>query len=330
MVADITDKFIKGITNTVFDLTPRFLDEIQMGMEHAENPINQTLQIISQFHGPYNGASSHIADFIKKYSDKLSKFENALGRVNNKLNKKIDRIQQAIGEIENRVETINKLVGNNMSTAHLRSFIQNAQNIHPLINDMIQREISKFPYFKQISEEVGMFFNLHIDKTLVNAEQILSGNRTREYSTNSNIKPRLYNNTFKPIADMVEDGMNLVDSFMHRALPLGDNIKNVAGDIAHGFNGVRDVLHHARALGAKNGSLIVLMDGVGEQLRLLNTFFPVTFTRNNDTTSGELTTEHGPLMVDEHGRHYGGNINDAPRDDLENLGSSRVKQNIKP
>jgi hypothetical protein len=334
-MADANYNFFKSLNCNVFDLKPKILDELHLALEHCENPIMQTMQVISELHGPFNGGSQALADFVNTFKGQLGKFESALQKSITSVESQINQIKQLTSEISSNVNLINQITSSQMDTPTLRAFVCESQKLNPLINDMIQREIGKFPMFQQISEQVGMFYNLHVDKRMVDPEKVLTDNTGyKKYDTNMVMRKQNFKQGFRPVTEMVEHSHNFTESLVSRCVPyydLGNHVKGYSGGSpsAHGYTNCQDVFHLKRAQDAKNGAMIKLLSKFGDRLRLLNSFFPVTMSVNYGTESQEIQTEHGPVLVDEHGRNYGGFTDNANKDNLDALGSSEVKQSVK-
>lgn len=335
-MAEVADyNFFKSLNANVFDLSPKILDELHLALEHSEKPIEQTMQVISEMHGPYNGSSEKMAEFVNSFAGKLGKFESALTKSKSLMNSKAEQIKSIVSEIKSTVNLINKTTASQMNTPMLRAFIGEAQKLNPLVNDLIQREIDRFPMFQQVSESIGMFFNIHVTKTALDVSKTLKNNTGyTNYDTNMILRKNSFKKSFRPISEMIERSHVLTDSLSYRCIPQNDiaNYHKNYGDstpFSHGYNNCQDVYHLERMKNARNGSLIKLINTFGDQLRLLNTFFPVTISLDYGTESQEIMTEHGPVLVDEHGRGYDGYNNSASVDNLEALASSEIKQSIK-
>lgn len=333
-MADVDLKFFKSLSGNVFNMTPKILDELHLALEHCENPINQTMQVISELHGPFNGTSQHLADFMSSFKGKLGKFESVLQKTASTISSRVSELREITSKLTSTVNLINQVTCSSMDTPTLRAFIGEAQKLNPLVNDMIQREIGKFPMFQQISESVGMFYNLHITKKMIDPDMVMKDNTGyKNYDTNMVTRKDGFQKVFRPVVEMIEGSHNLVDSLMHRcqpALDLFNHIPNYSKGRpqAHGYNNCQDVFHHERATNAKDGAFMKLVGKFGDQLRLLNSFFPVTVSVDYGTRSQTIETEHGSIMVDESGRGYANYHSTTPKDNLDAMGSSKAKQSI--
>lgn len=335
-MGDVADyNFFKSLNANVFDLSPKILDELHLALEHSEKPIPQTMQVISEMHGPFNGSSSAMQNFMNSFTGKLGKFESALSKTKSTIASQVKQIQEVIKQLNSTVELINRTTTSEMDTPTLRAFIGESQKLNPLVNDMIQREIGRFPMFQQISESIGMFYNLHITRSMVDPEKLSKQNKGYEkYDTNMILRKTGFKKMFRPVSEMLENAHNVTESLASRCLPINDfsnykkNYSN-SKPVTHGYNNCHDVFHLKRAVNAKDGAMIKLVNQFGDRLRLLNTFFPVTMSVDYGTENQEIITEHGPVLVDEHGRGYSGYVNSASEDNLEALASSDIKKSIK-
>lgn len=328
-------KFFKSLNCNAFDLTPKILDELHLALEHVENPINQTMQVISELHGPFSGSSQELGDFIQSLSGKLGKFESALKKMQSNVKTQIAKVKDAVSKVESSVNLINQITSSEMSTSMLRAFIGQAQKLNPLVNDLIQREIEKFPMFQQISESIGMFYNIHISKVMIDPEKVLNGNTGyKSDDTNMVLRKDNFKKIFRPISEMIEQSNNLTESLIHRCQPITDltnYIKNYSESSSkcHGYSNCQDVFHYKRAVAAKDGALVKVISHLGDRVRLLNSIFPVTVSLDYGTQTQEIQTEHGPVMIDENGRSFSENTNNASKDNLNSIGSSLLKQSYK-
>lgn len=330
--ADYT--FFKSLNADVFDLTPKILDELHLALEHSENPIDQTMQVISEMHGPYNGSSESLLKFSENFSKKMGKFDSAMSKTQISIKNRVSQIQEITKQIQSTISLINRKTAHQMDTPTLRAFVGEAQKLNPLVNDMIQRDIGKFPMFQQVSESIGMFYNIHVTRSMVDPRKTLEMSKGYDYTTSRTLRKPTYQKLFRPISEMLETSNRMTDAMAYRCLPPHDmsnfhsNYSNEK-PITHGFHNCQDVFHQKRMIGARDGVLIKLINQFGDQLRLLNTFFPVTVSVDFATESREIDTEHGKVLVDEHGRNYGGYTQNAVPDNLDAMGSSHLKKSIK-
>lgn len=335
-MASLADtKFFKSLHYTALNPLPTILDELHLALEHVENPIMQTMQMISEFHGPFNGASQQLAQMVNSFNSAIGKFESSLQKISSSITNKINQMQGIIADLESTVNRINQITTFSMDVPILRSFISKAQDLHPLINDLIQREIGKFPFFQQISENIGLFYNLHIVQDVIDAPaRILSNIGLKTTETCNVLRPQLFKKIFRPLAEMVEESTNFLDSCMHRCQPLYEmgswmGAYSKGKPLAHGYNNCNDVFHKPRMLEAQKGAMLSLISHFGDRVRLLNSFFPVKMQVNMFTETDQIQTEHGPVMVDEHGRGFPKYKNPSPEDNLEAMGASKIKESIK-
>lgn len=334
MTQNVDLSFFENLQKNAFEKVPKLLDELDLALEHVERPVQQTLQMISEMHGAYNGASSELANFTKSLSSKFpkldSKIQSILGTVENGL----ITIENLTKEVQSLIGRINNLTGHSMDAATLRAFIGKSQCLHPIINKEIQNNIGQFPYFQQISESIGMFYNITINSDIIDPLKCLQSNYKHESdNTNSILRNKTYKKMFRPIADMIEDSHNLLNARYQRCSPMNDcgvKFSNYSSESpkAHGYNNCMDVFHKDRMVSAKGQALNEIVSTFQDKLRLLNTYFPVTITIDRKTDSQEIMTEHGPLMVDEHGREYQRNTKDQNTNNMDALASSEQKKSI--
>ena len=334
MAQNIDLSFFQKLQKNAFEKVPKLLDELDLAMEHVERPVQQTLQMISEMHGVYNGASSQLSQFVKGLSSKFPKIDGKIQSTLGTVEAGLREIENITKSLQSLIGRINDLVGHTMDAPTLRAFIGKSQSLHPIINKQIQDNIGKLPYFQQISESVGMFYNITINSEMIDPIKCLSSNYKHESEdTNCLLRNKNYKKMFRPIADMMEDSNNLLNARYIRCSPMNDcgvKFKNYSQDSpkAHGYNNCMDVFHKDRMIAAKGQARNEIVSTFQDKLRLLNTYFPVTVTIDRKTDFQQIQTEHGPLLVDEHGRELQRNTDDQNKNNMDALASSEIKKSI--
>lgn len=334
MAQNIDLSFFRSLQKNAFEGVPKLLDELDLALEHVERPVQQTLQMISEMHGAYNGASSQLAQLVEGLGGKFPKIEKTIQNTFGNITNAVSQIENIIQTTQSLIGRINNMVGSSMDAATLRAFVCKSQSLNPKINQQIQQNIGQFPYFQQISESVGMFYNITLNSDIIDPYKWLNSNYGRNNNnTNSFLRNNVYKKMFRPISDMVEDSGNLLNARMLRCSPINDcglKLKNYSTESpkAHGYNNSMDVFHKDRMIEAQGQALMEIVSMFQDKLKLLNTYFPVTINIDRETSVQEIQTEHGPLLVDEHGREFQKNTNDQNTDNMDALAASDIKKSI--
>ncbi len=155
MAQNIDLSFFQKLQKNAFEKVPKLLDELDLALEHVERPVQQTLQMISEMHGAYNGASSELSGFVKGLSSKFPKIDS-------KIQSTLGTVESGLQEIENITKTlqsligrINDAVGHSMDAPTLRAFIGKSQSLHPVINKQIQEGFKVKHYKDYMQFSIG-------------------------------------------------------------------------------------------------------------------------------------------------------------------------------
>ena len=159
-------------------------DELYNSLETSENPLDRAIQMISEFHGPWTVCSVELADLSTFIASKIKTpilKTNAMSQISSALNVTNavkNMVPSAVGKISSQTCAI-------MPTPLLREFINKAQKLHPSINMYIQMHIGTFPYFQQISEDVGQFASIVMNKSSIDPMNWPAQNGVNCLDTNS-------------------------------------------------------------------------------------------------------------------------------------------------
>lgn len=280
--------------------TPTIFDELRWAMEHAQNPLEQVTQLIAEFHGPFNGMTSCMAFVINE----LSKLGTAGALIQN--------TSSAINLIEGLTSALTSLVGrqNNincsqMSIPLLREFVSRTQAMHPAINNYIQNNIGKFPYFQQISDEVGSLGKIVLLKTDIPPVDRINSDGKTTMETNSRLSRKTADKLFNKIHTLVDDSANLLDVLFLRAMSVENNMGLLqqsygkAGTaIAHGHSFCMDAFNAQRNKDAVQPCLMKTIDKFGSRLELCDSFFPQKNESMGEPKIFELIAEGNKYKAD--------------------------------
>jgi|TARA_R110000787_G_scaffold336_8_gene1283 hypothetical protein len=285
------------------------LDELHWAMQWQKRPIDRTCQTISQFHGPYSGSSP----ILSKVLNAVKGAENSLQKLARTADEGVHIVTQEIAKVRNIAGLINDVTGANMSTPFLRHFVTECQSLHPDVNAFIQNNINQFPYFQQVSEQIGSHFTIISDVNMISQLFSIECGQLpiNNLKTASRMVRLLSSKMFKATAGNMEDSQNFLDTMSMRNMPYEENFgflnPNYAqGEaMAHGHNCCMDVFHQKRAENAIPKVLENLMNIFGDKLRLLNQIFPVEYRIKHEEKSYDIMVEGESQTVDRLNRSLG-------------------------
>lgn len=294
--------------------TGTIFDELHGAMQTSQNPLDRTIQMISETHGPWSGGSKSLFNFTTMVASILN--VPVLTLLSNKIGNAACAVEKALSLLPpSFVGRGNTLTGATMNTALLREFVTTVQNMHPAINEYIAMHQDTFPYFAPTSEEVGSFAYITIRETETDPSKWGKKNNSGCLDNNSRIHK---NQTFKMIPS-IHQGMDtsnrLVNTMFVRNLQGDNNMAvlrpNYGGEhvIVHGHNFTMDVFHAGRRKNAVPGSLAALMELMGDLIRLINKFFCLLSLGKYELETFNITfAQGGPndspltIVVDNKGR----------------------------
>lgn len=273
----------------------KVMDEVRRPMQLSVTPVETTTEVIKMFHGPFGG------------STQLHNIINAVAGSDRNLRKAAADTKQAANVVNSSILSLGKVSGlinqnivcSNMDIPFLRFFITECQVLHPDITAEIQERIEEFPYFKEVSEQIGMHLTIIADCNQLDPIYTLDC----ENLPNDNIRTSarmirlLFYKMFITIYGMIEDAESFLDCLMLRAMPYEENQGflnpnySEKGPMAHGNNHANDVFHLDREVEAIPEVLKKLVEMFKDRLRLLNQIFPITFLVKIDEEVFEVDIE---------------------------------------
>jgi len=281
---------------------PTIFDELRLAMQHAQNPLEQVIQLIAEFHGPWTGSSSNLLSLINSlssiknissYGDFISKSQAAVSL----LNTLSQNFPSSIGRINN-------IVCGNMNVPLLREFVSRCQNIHPMVNNFIQMNIGKFPYFQQISEDVASLGQIVLHHTEIDPMKKFDSNGKTTLKTNSRLRRKTSDKLFKKIDVLTDEVQNFVDVMFTRCQSVENNMGLLHQEyskekpISHGHNYAMDVFNAKRGKDAIQPIIANAASRFGPSLTLVDTFFPVRYQISNDVQFYNLVAEGESYIAD--------------------------------
>lgn len=297
----VTEQFTKSIyapPEGTRKTKPTIWDEIRHSMEHSQKPLEQVIQLIGELHGSWvgiNPATANLLNFL------LSLFSN-------KNNKNIQsQAQIALTALKNVVPSssigrINNITANEMPPEQLREFVVRSQQIHPSVNAYIQNNIGKYPYFQQISEEVGSLGQVVLSSKDVHPIKRPETDGKNSMTTNFPLRRNVDHKVFKNLSTYIDATNSLVECLFLRAMkPDGNNSILLSGDntkLSHGYNFTMDVGNADRNKSAIAPSMAKSIQRFGPTTQLLNSHYPIKYEASNQPEFFEIKTETGSVFTD--------------------------------
>lgn len=269
-------------------------DKLYSSTQHSELPLDQVVQTIAEFHGPWTGGSPQLADFSTFMASSLN--SNALQ----------NNAKQAAGNALVAKSVASKIPGQNsmtcavMPTPLLREFLNRSQKIHPSVNMYIQNNIGTFPYFQQVSENVGSYANVVMNNTSIDPMKWPNRNGGACWNTNSRLNVNDILKIPGDVLTLMDDANNLVNSLFLRSMPKQNNMSFMHTDyssekpIAHGHNFTMDVFNAKREQNAVAPCLAAILNLAGDVLRILNRYFCVKELSKINIDGFRITLNEGP------------------------------------
>lgn len=276
-------------------------DEIRLSAEYSSRPTEHVAQALSHFHGPFGGASPTLSNISRAIQGRNKNLRDLAGSVE----RAVDITLAAISDVHNTLELINDVVGMNMTTPLLREFVAHSSQCHPSVTEYIQQHNGQYPYFQQVSEEVGTMFTIISNAKEIDPMFSLECGQLPNCSleTASRMLRQIYDKIFEPIAGTIEDSNSFLNTLFLRALPctsmshLHPNYSRRA-PIAHGHNYCMDPHHRSRAIQAIPEIFERLVHTFGDRLRILNQIFPVDYRVKYEDEIYQVNVEGKPTPVD--------------------------------
>lgn len=290
-------------------------DEIRGALETSHNPIDRAIQMIAEFHGAWTGGSSELfslasflsnltgSNTLRQQAMQIGDAACAVQEINN------NRPPSMVGRQNNDFAAI-------MPTAQLRDFVNSVHNIHPAINLYFQLHNDSFPYFQQISEEVGRFAVLNMRSTEIDPMKWPNQRGVNCLETNTRMDSNTLHKMFPSTFFQMDNASNLLNTMFLRSMRPENNMSLLHDNysqeqpIAHGHNFCMDVHGAKRRTDAIADSSAVVMDSAGDSLRLINKFFPVHQVNRYETEEFEITLNSRPdgspvtYIVDKRGQLF--------------------------
>ena len=288
-------------------------DELHCALQTSENPLDRVIQMIAEFHGPWSGGSIQLTDFISFISSKIK--TPALAGLAMDSAKAAVSVVQAVSRMPpSSVGKQSPMTCAVMPAPLLREFVNRAQKLHPAINMYLQMHIGTFPYFQQISEEIGQFASIVMNTTSIDPMKWPERDGVNCLDTNSRMHKNILHKMPEGIFELMDDASNLVNALFLRALPKGNNMAfmhdkySKESPIAHGHNYTMDVHNAKRNIDAIGSCVSAITSLAGDVLRLVDKYFCIKELAKYSVEGFEITANEGPngeaitYIVDNTGR----------------------------
>lgn len=311
----VTENFRKSLRSspTGKRKSGSIFDELHSSLECSDRPLDKAIQTIAEFHGPWSGGSSQLADFTAFTSARLK--SNRLKAQANKTAFKALSVENAnFNKVASSVNKQNPETCAIMPTPLLREFVNAVQKMHPAINMYIQMHIGTFPYFQQVSEDIGQFASIVMNSTSIDPLKWPNMNGVECLDTNSRMDKNTRLKMSSEIFNLMDNANNLLNSMFLRAMPKDNNCgflkQNYSGEkpSAHGHNFCMDVHNAQRNRDAVGPCTAVVLDLTQDALRLVNKFFNVREMSRYSVEGFNVSMNEGPqgqpitYVVDASGR----------------------------
>lgn len=274
-------------------------DRLRTSTQYSEKPLDQIVQTIAEFHGPWTGGSTQLTDFSTFASGALKSStlqDTAKKSAGNTLT-----AQTAISKMpESSVSGQNAMTCAIMPTPLLREFLNRSQKIHPAVNMYIQNNIGTFPYFQQVSEDVGQYANVVMNNTSIDPMKWANRGGGGCWNTNSRLNVNDLLRLPGEIATLMDDANNLTNALFLRSMPKQNNMSfmhpnySTERPIAHGHNFTMDVFNAKREQNAVAPCLAAIINLAGDVLRLLNRYFCIKELAKVNIDGFRITFNEGP------------------------------------
>jgi hypothetical protein len=198
-------------------------DEIYGALESSDNPIDRAIQMIAEFHGAWTGGSQELfalASFLASATNSpvLTDIANTVGSATQSV---LSLANQLPASLCGRQNTEFAAI---MPTPLLREFVGFVHNIHPAINMYLQMHEGCFPYFQQISEEVGRFAQIAMRASEISPMDWPKMNGVNCLNTDTRMDKNTLLKMMPSIFFQMDNASNLLNSLFLRSMRPENNM----------------------------------------------------------------------------------------------------------
>jgi hypothetical protein len=311
----VTEDFYKSLRSSPTGKRKNgtIFDELYCSLQSSENPLDRAIQTIAEFHGPWTGSSVELTDFTAFLASKIGS-SRLLQTASSAAGSALAAVQSVSHMQKSSVRKYNPETCAIMPTPLLREFTNRAQKLHPSINMYIQMHIGTFPYFQQVSEDIGQFASIVQNATSIDPMQWPNKNGVNCLDTNSRMNKNTLLKMAAEVFQLMDDAQNVTNALFLRAMPKQNNMSfmhtgySKEKPIAHGHNFTMDVFNAQRNVDAIGPCIAAITELTGDVLRLINKFFCIKELARYEVEGFEISMNEGPnnepitYIVDNTGR----------------------------
>jgi len=297
----VTETFTKNLTANPSGKrkeSPTIFDELRWAMQHSEDPLRQTMQLISEIHGPWTGMTEDVLGLLNLI---LSLYNSKSSKININAKAAVGALGKLVAPSSN-IGRLSSITANDMNPAFLREFVRRSQNINPAVFTFIQHNIGKYPYFQQVSEQVGSLGQAILTKRDVKLEDRVKTNGKNSWQTSYPVRRNSDIKIFSQISSNIDISDAFLDVCFLRCLSSSNNgaiLEKSDTSISHGFDLSPDILNKDRVKKSSAPCLAEAVNRFGPTIKLLDTFFPVKYEVKPVPEFKTIKTEIGSVMVDQ-------------------------------
>jgi hypothetical protein len=213
-------------------------DEIYGALESSDNPIDRAIQMIAEFHGAWTGGSQELfalASFLASATNSpvLTDIANTVGGAAQSV---LSLANQLPASLCGRQNTEFAAI---MPTPLLREFVGFVHNIHPAINMYLQMHEGCFPYFQQISEEVGRFAQIAMRPTEISPMDWPKMNGVNCLNTDTRMDKNTLLKMMPSMFFQMDNASNLLNSLFLRSMRPENNMALLQPNYGKSLNKLR-------------------------------------------------------------------------------------------
>lgn len=303
MAEIVTEKFAQNLycdPSGQKKIAPTIFDELRWAMQHGQFPLEQTVQMISEFHGPWTGMSQNLMSLVRSLGTSSSSRSYMAAA-----EQAVDLLNQLAQSNPSAIGRINNIIGGQMNVPLLREFVSKSQSLHPSVNNFIQMNIGKYPYFQQISESVCQHGQIVLTKNEIPPMDRLKSGGAKTMDTNAPVARTTGDKMFEKCYDLIETTDNLLNTLFLRAMPVENSmgLLNTSygkgnNPLSHGHSFAMDGFNAKRAKDAVQPCIARATAKFGPSLELVDTFFPVKYEIENTPQFFSLVGEGETYVAD--------------------------------
>lgn len=231
MSQTVNEKFNQSLLSSASGKRKKgtIFDEIYGALEASADPIDRAIQMIAEFHGAWTGGSQELfalASFLASAtkSPVLTNIANTVGGAAQSVLSLAPQLPASLcGKQNTEFAAI-------MPTPLLREFVRFVHNLHPAINMYLQMHEGNFPYFQQISEEVGRFAQIAMRASEISPMDWPKMGGVNCLNTNTRMDKNTLLKMMPSIFFQMDNASNLLNSLFLRGMRPENNMSLLQPD----------------------------------------------------------------------------------------------------